>query len=116
MTDQHSLAGNLRQMLAVLETERQALAAMDVDALVLSAQGKHGLCGEILGGEILGGELAGGDNAAIDAECRSLLEAARHQNEVNRKIRNLLAANVAARLDALTRNPGLYTAPQARRA
>lgn len=113
MTDQHSLAGNLRQMLAVLETERQALAAMDVDALVLSAQGKHGLCSELLGGELAGGD---SESAAIDAECRSLLEAARHQNEVNRKVRNLLAANVAARLDALTRNPGLYTAPQARRA
>jgi len=93
-------------MLAVLDTERQALAAMDVDALVLSAQGKHGLCGE----------LAADQSPAIDPECRSLLEAARHQNEVNRKVRNLLAANVAARLDALTRNPGLYTAPQARRA
>nr|WP_283773462.1 flagellar protein FlgN [Altererythrobacter sp. KTW20L] len=93
-------------MLAVLEAERQALAAMDVDALVLSTQTKQELCSELTDGE----------GPAIDAECRSLLEAARHQNEVNRKVRNLLAANVAAQLDALTRSPGTYTAPQARRA
>ncbi len=35
---------NLRQMLAVLEGERQALAALDIDALVLSMQGEAGLC------------------------------------------------------------------------
>jgi hypothetical protein len=101
-----NLADHLRQMLAVLETERQALAALDVDALVLSATDKHALLGRL--------EQDGPQG--IDAECRSLLEAARHQNEVNRKVRNLLAANVAARLDVLTRNPGLYSAPQARRA
>ena len=101
-----NLAARLRQMLAVLEGERQALAAMDVDALVLCAGEKNGLCGQ----------LADSAPAQIDGECRTLLEAARHQNEVNRKIRNLLAANVAARLDALTKSPGLYTAPQARRA
>lgn len=104
--EETGLAGNLRQMLAVLEAERQALAAMDVDALVLSVHSKRALCND----------LAGGEGAPVDAECRSLLEAARHQNEVNRKVRNLLAANVAARLDALTRSPGTYTAPQARRA
>ena len=48
---------------------------------------------------------AGGDAAA-----------ARRLNEVNRQVRNLLAANVAARLDALTRSPGLYTGPRARTA
>lgn len=101
-----TLAQALRQMLAVLETERQALAAMDVDALVLSATDKHALLGDL--------EQHG--RSGVDAECRGLLEAARHQNEVNRKVRNLLAANVAQRLDMLTRNPGLYTAPQARRA
>jgi hypothetical protein len=101
-----SLAENLRQMLAALDGERQALAAMDIDALVLSADDKHDLCSA----------LADHAPSQIDSECRTLLEAARHQNEVNRKVRNLLAANVAARLDALTRSPGLYTAPQARRA
>lgn len=106
MSSAVSLAADLRQMLAVLEGERQALATMDVDALVLCTTEKNGLCGQ----------LAQGAPLQMDGECRTLLEAARHQNEVNRKIRNLLAANVAARLDALTRSPGIYTAPQVRRA
>lgn len=99
------LADQLRQMLAVLESERQALAALDVDALVLSTQDKHGLCAVL--------EARGADG--LDAECRTLVEAARRKNEVNRKVRNLLAANVAARLDALTASPGTYAAPQAQR-
>lgn len=101
-----TLLGNLRQMLAVLEIERQALAAMDVDALMLAAQEKGSMCSA----------LEAGRPDVIDAECRGLLEAARHQNEVNRKVRNLLAANVASRLDALTSAPGLYYGPKARRA
>ena len=100
------LAGSLRQMLAALESERQALAAMDIDALSLAGDVKLHLVGT----------LESYAAADIDAECRGLLEAARHQNEVNRKVRNLLAANVAARLDALTRSPGLYTGPRVRRA
>lgn len=96
------LADHLRQMLAVLESERQALAALDVDALVLSTQDKHGLCAVL--------EARGADG--LDAECRTLVEAARRKNEVNRKVRNLLAANVAARLDALTAAPGTYQAPR----
>ena len=100
------LAAHLRQMVAALDAERQALAAMDIDALLLASQDKLALCGV----------LEGQDPATITAECRSLLEAARHQNEVNRKVRNLLAANVAARLDALTSSPGLYSGPRARRA
>ncbi|MFB0613786.1 flagellar protein FlgN [Aurantiacibacter poecillastricola] len=101
-----TLADSLRQMLAVLETERQALAALDVDALMLSAQDKQSLCGA------LEGQGAG----SLDAECRTLVEAARRKNEVNRKVRNLLAANVAARLQALTASSGTYAAPQAHRA
>lgn len=98
------LAVQLRQMLAVLESERQALAALDVDALLLATHKKHDVCTA----------LQGETSEALDEECRHLLEAARRQNEVNRKIRNLLAANVAARLDALTRSPGIYAAPQSR--
>lgn len=105
MTRAEGLAGNLRQMLAVLEDERQALAGLDVDALVLATSGKQSLCDEL---ETFG--------TSIDAECRGLLEAARHQNEVNRRLRNLLAANVAARLDALTQSPGLYSGPALRQA
>lgn len=100
------LADRLRQMLAVLETERQALAALDVDALVLSSQDKLLLCSDL--------EARGTDG--LDSECRTLVEAARRKNEVNRKVRNLLAANVAARLDALTASPGTYAAPQVHRA
>ena len=98
-----ALAAKLRQMLAALEAERQALAALDVDALMLSNSGKSDLCDE----------LEQHDGNEVDAECRGVLEAARHQNEVNRKLRNLLAANVAARLDVLTQSPGLYSRPTA---
>ena len=100
------LAARLRQMVAALDAERQALAAMNIDALVLATADKQSLCSDLE-------RHAAND---VDAECRGLLEAARHQNEVNRKVRNLLAANVAARLDALTRSPGLYTGPRARTA
>lgn len=99
------LAGKLRQMIAVLEDERQSLAGLDVDGLVLATSGKQVLCGDLEG-----------TAAPIDSECRGLLEAARHQNEVNRRLRNLLAANVAARLDALTQSPGLYSGPAMRQA
>ena len=89
------LADQLRQMLAVLDTERQALAALDIDALMMSTQDKHSLC------SLLETQAADG----LDDECRTLVEAARH--------RNLMAANVAARLDALTASPGTYLAPRA---
>ena len=47
----------------------------------------------------------------VDDECRGLLEAARRLNEVNRQVRNLIAANVAARIDAIVGSPALYRAP-----
>ncbi len=97
------LADTLRQMLAVLEEERQALAALDVDALTLTSKGKLACCDA----------LAQGAPAALDSECRGLLQAAKHANEVNRRIRNLVAANVAARLDGLTGALGLYHSPTA---
>lgn len=105
MSGAQPLAPRLRQMLAVLDTERQALAEMDVDTLLLASEEKQSLCGDIAQESI----------ALVDAECRGLLEAARHQNEVNRKIRNLLAANVASRLEAMTRTAGLYTGPAVRK-
>ncbi|AKQ41478.1 hypothetical protein CP97_04685 [Aurantiacibacter atlanticus] len=105
MSGDNTLADSLRQMLAVLETERQALAALDVDALTLSTRDKDALC------VVLGSQ--GGDG--LDPECRTLVAAARQKNEVNRKVRNLLAANVTARLDALTASPGTYADPQAQR-
>lgn len=98
------LRDTLRQMVAVLQDERQALAGLDLDAIMGCAQDKVALCGTI--------DAAGPftDPAAIDAECRGLLDAARRLNEVNRQVRNLIAANVAARLDALTGTPALYRA------
>ena len=95
MTDLH---GALRQMLAVLEAERQALASMDLDAIMGCSQTKGALCDA----------LDGATPGIIDAECRAMLEAARRLNEVNRQIRNLVAANVAARLEALTGQAALY--------
>ena len=90
----------LRQMLAVLESERQALAELDLDGIVGAANGKSALC------EVL----ETGHAPEIDDECRGLLEAARRLNEVNRQVRNLIAANVAARLDALTGRAQVYAA------
>lgn len=97
------LRETLRQMLAVLEDERQALAGLDLEAITLAATGKEALCGRL-------------DTASplsLDAECRGLVEAARRLNEVNRQVRNLVAANVSARLDALTGSAALYRAKPA---
>ncbi len=87
------LACNLRQMIAVLERERQALAALDADSLIGAAQDKEALCDALadIGPEAL----------LRDGETRNLAETARQLNEVNRRVRNLLAANVAARIEAL---------------
>jgi hypothetical protein len=90
----------LRQMLAVLESERHALAGLDVDEIVGCAVRKNVLCGRL--------DHTTAD--AVDEECRGLLDAARRLNETNRRVRNLIAANVAARLDALTGQPALYRA------
>lgn len=85
------LADRLRQMIAVLESERQSLAALDADGLIGSANEKEALCDL----------LAGLGPQALDSETRALAETARQLNEVNRRVRNLLAANVTARIEAL---------------
>lgn len=85
------LAVSLRQMIAVLERERQALAALDADDLISAARAKEALCDAMA-------EIA---PQTLDGETRSLAETARQLNEVNRRVRNLLAANVAARIEAL---------------
>lgn len=87
----HPLREGLRQMIAVLERERQALAALDADGLVGAARDKESLCDT----------LAALQPETLDGETRSLAETARQLNEVNRRVRNLLAANVAARIEAL---------------
>lgn len=91
------LAEGLRQMIAVLERERQALAALDADGLVGAAREKEALCDA----------LATIDPQPLDGETRNLAETARQLNEVNRRVRNLLAANVAARIEALGGARGL---------
>ena len=98
--DPVELRETLRQMLAVLEDERHALAGLDVDAIMGCAVGKNALCGRL-------------DTAVmtiVDEECLGLLDAARRLNESNRRVRNLIAANVAQRLDAMTGQPALYRA------
>lgn len=94
------LRETLRQMLAVLEAERQALAGLDLDAIVGTTRDKDRLCG-ILDGAVL---------LEPDEECRGLLETARRLNEINRQVRNIIAANVATRLNVLTGAPQLYRA------
>jgi hypothetical protein len=93
------LRDSLRQMLALLEGERQALAALDLERIITCADGKHQICHGL-----------DGRGAEIDEECRGLLDAVKRMNEVNRKLRNLLAANVQARLSALTGNSAIYAA------
>ena len=93
------LSQSLRQMLALLEGERQALAALDLERIVTCADGKHSIC-----------DALEGRSAELDDECRGLLDAVKRMNEVNRKLRNLLAANVQARLSSLTGNFAVYEA------
>lgn len=103
MSQPTDLRDSLRHMLAVLQGERQALAGLDLDAIVGASEHKLALCDRI-------------DRAVpadLDDECRGLLDAARRQNEVNRQVRNLIAANVAARLDALTGRRQTYHATPA---
>jgi hypothetical protein len=90
----------MRRMVAVLQAERQALAALDLEGILATALDKRDLCDCI--------DPAAG--IAQDAECRGLLETAKRLNEANRQVRNLLAANVSARLEALTGFRPLYDA------
>lgn len=96
------LRGNLRQMIAVLESERQSLADLDADGLTEAALSKEHLCDA----------LASADYEELDAEARALAETARNLNAVNRRVRNLLAANVAQRLEALGVAADTYAPPR----
>ena len=98
----NNVRDTLRQMLAVLEHERQALAGLDLEAILATAADKGALC------DRLDGTPGGSGGLALDDECRGMLDAARRLNEVNRQVRNLIAANVSSRLDALTGAPALY--------
>ena len=103
ITQPGDLRDTLRVMVEVLQNERQALSGLDLDGIMGCAYDKNDLCGR----------LAQTAPDAIDEECRGLLDAARRLNEVNRQLRNLIAANVSARLDAITGSPALYRAVNA---
>jgi len=90
----------LRQMIAVLEEERQALATLDADGLISASHTKEALCNAL--------DPITAQN--LDATTRPLAQTAQQLNEVNRQVRNLLAANVSARLDALGLTRGGYRA------
>ncbi|WP_374408644.1 hypothetical protein [Pelagerythrobacter sp.] len=100
MTTDMSLQDALRQLLALLENERQALAGLDLDSIRTCSDDKLGLC------EAIERKASG----PLDEECRGLLDAVTRLNEINRKIRNLIAANVEARLGSLAGRISLYGA------
>ena len=89
--DRQNLSGALRQMIAVLQAERQALATLKADSLLDVTQAKEGLCTQ----------LAQFDAHSLDEETRALTHTAKSLNDVNRRVRNLLAANVTSRLETL---------------
>ena len=99
-----NLAENLRQMLALLEGERQALAALDLERILTCADGK----------QRLSSELEQIEGVVLDEECEGLLNAVRRLNDINRKLRNMIADNVQARLGALTGSGWLYASPHER--
>lgn len=100
MTVTSSPLATLRQMVALLEGERQALAALDLDAIVQSTAGKLDLCAK----------LEAVERSQLDEECLGALDAVRRLNEINRRLRNLIASNVQNRLGTLTQTGDAYIA------
>ena len=66
MSESPQRRDNLRQMIAVLQAERQALAGLDLDAIMGCANEKVALCGTL--------DACGpfADGFALDEECRGL--------------------------------------------
>lgn len=95
----------LRQMLSLLEGERQALAALDFERIMTCADGKIAICERLE-------TIAGKD---LDEEGVGLLDAAKRLNEINRRLRNLIATNVQSRLEMLGGSHGLYRSPRSGR-
>jgi hypothetical protein len=95
---QGDLAQAVRQMLAVLQDERRALAGLDLAGIVDCAMRKGHLC------EVL----ADADTAAIDVPLQTLLTSAVRLNDGNARLRNLIAGKVSTRLTALTGRSSLY--------
>jgi hypothetical protein len=100
MTPTSSPLATLRQMVALLEGERQALAALDLDGIVKSTANKLDLCAR----------LEAVERSQLDEECLGALDAVRRLNEINRRLRNLIASNVQNRLGSLTNTGDAYTA------
>ena len=102
--DRQDLASSLRQMIAVLQAERQALATLKADALLEVTREKEGLCEQLAS---LGAHIGAG---RMDDETRALAQTAKSLNDVNRRVRNLLAANVTGQLEALGGKRHAYSA------
>ncbi|EDL49952.1 hypothetical protein [Erythrobacter sp. SD-21] len=90
----------LQQMLALLQGERQALAALDLDRIVTCTGGKMDLCAK----------LEAVEQSSLDEECLGVLDAVRRLNEINRRLRNLISTNVQNRLGVLNGSDTPYTA------
>ena len=88
----------VRQMLAVLQDERRALAGLDLAGVVDCAMRKGHLC------EVL----ADADTGTIEAPLRDLLTSAARLNDGNARLCNLIAGKVSTRLTALTGRSSLY--------
>lgn len=99
MTD--AIEDALRRMIAALSAERQALAGLDVDALVACSADTAAALDRV------GRPVELGDTG------RALAVEAKRLNDGNLATVRLLSANVAARLDALTGRAVIY-APSAR--
>lgn len=97
MSRREQLRENLRQVIALLQEERQALAGLNIAAIMDPSLENVLQCGTLDNSGAFAGDLM------LDEECQGLLEAARRMNEVNREVHNLIAAGVAARLDVLSR-------------
>lgn len=100
MTRKQDIIASLRQMLALLEGERQALAALDLERITTCTSGKLELCERL---ETV-------ERAHLDEECLGLLDAVRRLNEINRRLRNLIATNIQSRLGTLTGGNPAYAA------
>lgn len=86
----------LRQMIAALAVERQALAALDIDALLACSVDKASAADRV------------GDPGPLDDTCRALATEAKRLNESNLATVRLLSANISSRLSALTGQVPLY--------
>lgn len=88
----------LRQMLAVLQDERRALAGLDLAGIIDCAARKGELCET----------LAHADASRLDPPLQDLLATAARLNDGNARLRNLIAGKVSTRLTALTGRSPLY--------